>query len=105
MAPPRARTWTRPRADAGGTGAGPVLAPLVDRRGAATGRGEASRLIYRARQHRMHQGIRRNSSSWGDYRDLMVRAHIQLNVRSGTISTGPQGCASAPPTITQPPPT
>jgi hypothetical protein len=40
--------------------------------------GETSRLIYRPRRHRKHKGKGRDSFSWRDYRDLVVRAHIQL---------------------------
>ncbi|MFF1378777.1 transposase [Streptomyces sp. NPDC058308] len=37
-----------------------------------------SRLMYRPRQHRKHRGKGRNSFACTDYRDLVVRAHIQL---------------------------
>jgi putative transposase len=37
-----------------------------------------SRLIYRLRRHRKCRGKGRNSFAWSDYRDLVVRAHIQL---------------------------
>lgn len=40
--------------------------------------GEPSRLIYRPRRHHKHRGTGRNSFAWTDYRDLIVRAHIQL---------------------------
>lgn len=40
--------------------------------------GETSRLIYRPRRHRKHKGKGHDSFSWRDYRDLVVRAHIQL---------------------------
>ncbi|MFJ8390885.1 transposase [Streptomyces sp. NPDC094438] len=39
---------------------------------------ETSRLIYRPRRHRKWKGTGRNSFAWTDYRDLAVRAHIQL---------------------------
>ncbi len=42
--------------------------------------GEPSRLIFRPRRHRKHRGTGRNSFAWTDYRDLIVRAHIQLQV-------------------------
>ena len=77
MTPPRARTWGR----RGHT-------PVVRVRGRSWRRcsiaamccykpGERSRLIYRPRRHRIHKGGRK-SFSWQDYRDLVVRAHIQL---------------------------
>lgn len=40
--------------------------------------GETSRLIYRPRRHRKHKGKGRDTFAWSDYRDLVVRAHIQL---------------------------
>ncbi len=40
--------------------------------------GEPSRLIYRPRRHHKYRGAGRNSFAWTDYRDLLVRAHIQL---------------------------
>ncbi|MFJ3762636.1 transposase [Streptomyces sp. NPDC090080] len=39
--------------------------------------GENARLIYRPRHHLLLKGARK-SFSWQDYRDLLVRAHIQL---------------------------
>ncbi len=39
---------------------------------------ETSRLIYRPRRHPKHRGKGRNSFAWSDYRDLVVRRHIQL---------------------------
>jgi putative transposase len=39
--------------------------------------GEQSRLIYRPRFHMSLKGARK-SLAWTDYRDLLVRAHIQL---------------------------
>ncbi|GGU41273.1 hypothetical protein GCM10010289_72720 [Streptomyces violascens] len=79
MTPPTARTWGR----RGQT-------PVVRVRGRSWRRysiaamccyrpGETSRLIYRPRQHRRHKGAgRRDTFTWTDYRDLAVRAHIQL---------------------------
>ncbi|MER6738805.1 transposase [Streptomyces puniciscabiei] len=78
MTPPRARTWGR----RGHT-------PVVRVRGRSWRRrsiaamccykpGEASRLIYRPRRHRKHRGKGRDTFAWSDYRDLVVRAHIQL---------------------------
>ncbi|QEV16562.1 IS630 family transposase [Streptomyces alboniger] len=40
--------------------------------------GEISRLIYRPYRHRKHPGLARKSFAWSDYRDLVVRAHLQL---------------------------
>ncbi|MEV6756682.1 transposase [Streptomyces sp. NPDC051214] len=40
--------------------------------------GEPSRLIYRPRRHPRQRGTGRGSFAWTDYRDLIVRAHIQL---------------------------
>lgn len=40
--------------------------------------GQASRLIYRPRSHLLLKDARK-SFSWKDYRDLLVRAHIQLD--------------------------
>ncbi|MFI0967932.1 transposase [Streptomyces sp. NPDC021080] len=40
--------------------------------------GETSRLIYRPCRHRKHPGSGRKSFIWSDYRDLVVRAHLQL---------------------------
>ncbi|MFI9255170.1 transposase [Streptomyces sp. NPDC053069] len=40
--------------------------------------GETSRLIYRPRRHREHKGRGRDTFTSSDYRDLVVRAHIQL---------------------------
>ncbi|MGW7427679.1 IS630 family transposase [Streptomyces sp. NPDC054813] len=78
MTPPRARTW-------GWRG----QTPVVRVRGRSWRRwsiaamccyrpGESARLIYRPRQHRKYRGQGRNSFAWTDYRDLVVRAHIQL---------------------------
>ncbi|WP_406132239.1 transposase [Streptomyces sp. NBC_00989] len=78
MTPPRARTWGRRG-----------YTPVVRVRGRSWRRwsiaamccyrpGEASRLIYRPHRHRKHKGTGRDSFSWRDYRDLAVRAHIQL---------------------------
>ncbi|MFH9663419.1 transposase [Streptomyces sp. NPDC017248] len=78
MTPPRARTWGR-----GGH------TPVVRVRGRSRRRtsvaalccykpGETARLIYRPRQHLLLKGARK-SFSWQDYRDLLVRAHIQLD--------------------------
>lgn len=39
--------------------------------------GEKSRLIHRPRTHLLLKGARK-SFSWQEYRDLLVRAHIQL---------------------------
>ncbi|MFD7284036.1 transposase [Streptomyces sp. NPDC059862] len=77
MTPPRARTWGR----RGQT-------PVVRVRGRSRRRisvaamcryrpGERSRLIYRPRFHLLLKGARR-SFAWQDYRDLLVRAHLQL---------------------------
>ncbi|MFI8266297.1 transposase [Streptomyces sp. NRRL F-2747] len=77
MTPPRARTWGR----RGHT-------PVIRVRGRSRRRtsvaapccykpGEPARLIYRPRSHRLLKGARK-SFSWKDYRDLLVRAHIQL---------------------------
>ncbi|MFE0930606.1 transposase [Streptomyces mutabilis] len=73
----RARTWA-PR---GST-------PTVRFNGASRGRismaalvcfkaGERSRLIYRPRVQGHHRGAHRGFT-WQDYRDLLVRAHLQL---------------------------
>lgn len=78
MTPPRARTWGR----RGHT-------PVIRVRGRSRRRtsiaalccykpGEKSRLIHRPRAHLRLKGARR-SFSWQDYRDLLVRAHIQLD--------------------------
>jgi transposase len=78
MTPARARTWGR----RGQT-------PVVRVRGRSWRRysiaalccyrpGEPSRLIYRPRRHHKYRGVGRNSFAWTDYRDLIVRAHIQL---------------------------
>ncbi len=77
MTPPRARTWGR----RGHT-------PVIRVRGRSRRRtsvaalcwfkaGEKSRLIHRPRTHLLLKGARR-SFPWKDYRDLLVRAHIQL---------------------------
>lgn len=77
MTPPTARTWGR----RGRT-------PVVRVRGRSRRRisvaalacykpGEASRLIYRPRFHMPLKGARK-SFAWTDYRDLLVRAHLQL---------------------------
>ncbi|KJY42379.1 DDE endonuclease [Streptomyces sp. NRRL B-1568] len=77
MTPPRARTWGR----RGHT-------PVVRIRGRSRRRisiatlccykpSEKSRLIYRPRFHLPFKGARK-SFAWTDYRDLLVRAHIQL---------------------------
>ncbi|WP_422664397.1 IS630 family transposase [Streptomyces mirabilis] len=77
MTPPRARTWGR----RGQT-------PVVRVRGRSRRRisvaamccyrpGERSRLIYRPRFHSLLKGARK-SFAWQDYRDLLVRAHLQL---------------------------
>ncbi|WP_442807181.1 IS630 family transposase [Streptomyces sp. NBC_01294] len=78
MTPPRARTWGR----RGQT-------PVIRVRGRSRRRtsvaalccykpGEKSRLIHRPRTHLRLKGARK-SFSWKDYRDLLVRAHIQLD--------------------------
>lgn len=78
MTPPRARTWGRRGHMA-----------VVRVRGRSWRRwsiaamccympGESSRLIYRPRRHRKHKGKGRDTFAWSDYRDLVVRAHIQL---------------------------
>jgi len=62
--------------------------PMVRFNGASRGRistaalvcfkaGERSRLIYRPRIQDHHQGAHRGFT-WQDYRDLLVRAHLQL---------------------------
>ncbi|MCX4690261.1 transposase [Kitasatospora purpeofusca] len=77
LRPPRARTWGR----VGCT-------PVVRVKGGGSGRismagmscykkGERSRLIFRVRLHRGRKGERK-SFTWQDYRDLIVRARIQL---------------------------
>ncbi|MFD7596521.1 transposase [Kitasatospora sp. NPDC059812] len=77
MTPPRARTWGR----RGHT-------PVVRIRGRSRRRisvaalccykpGEKSRMIYRPRFHMPFKGACK-SFAWTDYRDLAVRAHIQL---------------------------
>ncbi|MGW7201858.1 IS630 family transposase, partial [Streptomyces chryseus] len=77
MTPPRARTWGR----RGQT-------PVIRVRGRSRRRtsiaalccykpGKKSRLIHRPRAHLRLKGARK-SFSWQDYRDLLVRAHIQL---------------------------
>ncbi|WP_311137168.1 transposase [Streptomyces sp. I6] len=77
MTPPRARTWGR----IGQT-------PVVRVRGRGSGRvsmagmscykpGERSRLIYRTREYRGRKGEPKGFG-WRDFRDLVVRARIQL---------------------------
>ncbi|WP_331728603.1 IS630 family transposase [Streptomyces sp. NBC_01176] len=78
MTPSLARTWSR----RGHT-------PVVRVRGRSWRRfsiaalccykpGETSRLIFRPYRHRKHPGSGRKSFAWSDYRDLVVRAHLQL---------------------------
>ncbi|MFF3401528.1 transposase [Streptomyces sp. NPDC002659] len=78
MTPPRGRTWGR----RGHTPVARVRERSWRRWSIAAmccyRPGEASRLIYRPRQHRKYRGKGRNSFSWSDYRDLVVRAHSQL---------------------------
>lgn len=81
MTPPRARPWGRLG-----------QAPMVRVRGRSWRRwsiaamccykpGENSRLIFRPRRHRKHKGKGgRDTFAWSDYRDLVVRAHLQLQV-------------------------
>ncbi|MGW7072206.1 hypothetical protein ACWGII_26145 [Streptomyces sp. NPDC054855] len=63
--------------------------PTVPVRGGSRGRtslaalacyklGRSSKLIYRPQVQSRHQGARRGFT-WKDYRDLIVRAHIQLD--------------------------
>ncbi|MFJ5975040.1 transposase [Streptomyces sp. NPDC093060] len=77
LTPPRARTWVR----IGRT-------PVVRVRGRGSGRvsmagmtcykpGERSRLTYAVREYRGHKGERKGFG-WRDFRDLIVRARIQL---------------------------
>jgi hypothetical protein len=77
MTPPQARTWGR----VGQT-------PVVRVRGRGSGRvsmagmtcykpGERSRLIYTIREYRGRKGEPKGFG-WRDFRDLIVRAHIQL---------------------------
>ncbi|MBR7674320.1 transposase [Streptomyces daliensis] len=77
MTPPRARTWGR-------RGHTPVVrVPGRSRRRISIAAlccykpGEPSRLIYRPRFHLPFKGARK-SFTWRDYRDLLVRAHLQL---------------------------
>jgi RNase P/RNase MRP subunit POP5 len=76
MTPPRARTWGRRG-----------CTPIVRVRGRSRRRlsiaalacykpGQRSRLIWRPRRDTGTQT--RKSFTWRDYRDLLVRAHIQL---------------------------
>ncbi|WP_242484209.1 transposase [Streptomyces sp. NE5-10] len=78
MTPPVSRTWGR----RGHT-------PVIRVRGSSRRRTsvaalccykarEKSRLIHRPRTHLLLKGAR-ESFSWKDYRDLLVRAHIQLD--------------------------
>ncbi|MEU3509199.1 transposase [Streptomyces longwoodensis] len=78
MTQPRARTWGR---------RGHM--PAIRVRGRSRRRtsiaalccckpGETARLIYRPRQHLLLKGARKGFS-WQDYRDLLVRAHFQLD--------------------------
>ncbi|MFE4922322.1 transposase [Streptomyces sp. NPDC056661] len=77
MTPPRARTWGR----VGQT-------PVVRVRGRGSGRvsmaamtcykpGECSRLIYAIREYRGRKDEPKGFG-WRDFRDLIIRAHIQL---------------------------
>ncbi|MFB7453530.1 transposase [Streptomyces sp. NPDC056194] len=77
MTPPRSRTWGR----IGRT-------PVVRVRGRGSGRvpmagmtcykpGERSRLIYRIREYRGRKGEPKGFG-WRDFRDLVVRVHLQL---------------------------
>ncbi|MDQ0596021.1 transposase [Streptomyces canus] len=77
MTPPHARTWSRRG-----------RYPVVRVRGRSRRRisiaalacykpGERPRLIYRPRFHLPWKGARK-SFAWTDYRDLAVRAHLQL---------------------------
>lgn len=77
MTPPRARTWGR-------TG----QTPVVRVRGRGSGRvsmagmacyrtGERSRLIYSIREYRGRKGEPKGFG-WRDFRDLLIRARIQL---------------------------
>ncbi|MFG2386485.1 transposase [Streptomyces avermitilis] len=89
MTPPHARTWGR----RGQT-------PVVRVRGRSRRRisiaalccyrpGERSRLIYRPRFHLLLKGARK-SFAWQDYRDLLVRAHLQLGapIKPNTAPSG-----------------
>ncbi|MGW3174672.1 IS630 family transposase [Streptomyces sp. NPDC001153] len=85
MTPPRARTWGR-------RGHTPVMRVRARswRRWSIAAMccyrpGETSRLIYRPRRHRKHRGKGRDTFAWSDYRDLVVRAHIQLQAPSVLI--------------------
>ncbi|GAA1351663.1 transposase [Streptomyces beijiangensis] len=77
MTPPRARTWGRQG-----------ITPVVRVRGRGSGRvsmagmtcykpGEQSRLIYAIREYRGRKDEPKGFG-WKDYRDLIIRAHIQL---------------------------
>ncbi|MFE5550118.1 DDE endonuclease, partial [Streptomyces sp. NPDC056534] len=46
--------------------------------------GEKSRLIHRPRSHLLLKDARK-SFSWQDYRDLLVRAHIQLGSPTAVV--------------------
>lgn len=50
--------------------------------------GEPSRLIHRPRNHLLLKGAR-ESVSWQDYRDLLVRAHIQLRAHQRHVQDVP----------------
>ena len=90
MTPPHARTWSRRG-----------LTPVVRVRGRSWRRwsiaamccyrpGEASRLIYRPRQHRKHKGTGRNSFAWSDYRDLIVRDYAPTGRKPRQSAPGSQ---------------
>ncbi|KZM69404.1 DDE endonuclease [Nocardia terpenica] len=78
MTPPTRRTWS-PRGHT----------PVVTVRGRSQRRfsiaaltcykdGERSRLIYRPKRHPDAKNAARRSFAWTDYRDLLIRAHVQL---------------------------
>lgn len=77
MTPPRAKTWSRigqtPVARVRGRGSGRIsMAGMVCYKP-----GERSRLIYRLREYRGRKGEPKGFG-WRDFRDLIVRARIQL---------------------------
>lgn len=63
---------------AGGAGPRPFLAPLLDSGPVLLQARRDTAADLRPYRHRKHPGSGRKSFAWSDYRDLVVRAHLQL---------------------------
>ena len=73
-----APSFGRGRSHGAGKGIPPLCGDSLSLRPVLFKQCETSRLLSRPRRHRKHKGKGRDGFSWRDYRDLVVRARIQL---------------------------